>query len=209
MHITLHNGNILQKPQDITNRLPKRRIILRHLGSLIIVGEHIVLKRRVFEIIFTILIGALTCYAFFCYFGIVVSSGLDLIMMEWISTLPESFQFMGIVLFEIVILLCSLIPVIAISGIVLGIVISRNPKIYALLACISAISYYIYLEFFKFDFGMIHIKYVPKWTYFIELSTWLILFVFFSTLGYKMKNSILPRRKGDIEPVRSPTSQPR
>lgn len=167
------------------------------------------MKRRIFEIIITILIGALTCYAFFCYFGVVVSSGLDLIMMKWVSTLPESFRFMGIVLFEIVILLCSLIPVIAISGIVLGIVVSRNPKIYALLACVSGVSYYIYMVFFKFDFGIIHIKYVPKWTYIIELSTWLILFVFFSTLGFKMKTFLLSRRKGDIEPVRSPTSQPR
>ncbi len=148
------------------------------------------LKGRIFEIIFAIVIGVFSYYAFFSLYGLLAYAGLNSAAIKLGGVFPPDCRVFGLILSKIIMQLSSALPVIGILGIMLGIIVTKNPKVYGMLAFISAIFFYSYKQIFYYDFGFIHIKYIPMWVYVVDITIWAGLFTIFSTTGFKLKKLI-------------------
>jgi len=153
-----------------------------------VLGIGIDVKRRLLEILFAILIGVFSYYVFCSLYGLLAYIGLDLATIKLVGIFPSDYRIFGLILSEIIMQLSSTLPVIGILGIILGIIVAKNPKIYGLLAFISAILFYSYKQIFYYDFGFINSKYIPMWVYAVDVTIWAGLFTIFSTTGFKLKN---------------------
>ncbi len=148
------------------------------------------MKRRIFDIFFAMTIGVTSCYAFFSFYGIVVTSGTDEKVIKWISSLPELYRIYGLIIGEVFLQIASSLPSIAMLGIILGLVVETKPIYNGIISFIAFILHYIYMQFVQYDFGYTGLKYTPIWSYFIDITIWIGFFIFFPAIGYKMKTFI-------------------
>jgi hypothetical protein len=143
------------------------------------------MKREIGNTLIALILGALSLYAYFALIGIVAVWSMENHLVRWIYYLPKSIQATAYLLHTNLEEGVVAVPVLGLSGIILGIIVNKSPAFFGFMGFLGALSFYLIQHYFVLSGNFMWIESVPAWSQLLPFIMWLFIFLYAPVFGNK------------------------